>query len=178
MRPASSKKEKVKNYKAKNPRGESIKEPGIAYVSAPLNLVVNFLGGKQALRGNKIPESDFEYMELINAGLPKLSFDHLQSITGLSINEMANVFNITDRTLRRYTSSTILGREQSERAIEIARLYSRGKEVFKDLDFFREWMDSSIPALGGKKPKSYLGTSIGINLLLKTLGRIEHGVYS
>jgi putative toxin-antitoxin system antitoxin component (TIGR02293 family) len=157
----------------------TLEEPAVAYIATPgFNATIQYLGGKTALRGAKNPESDYEYMELINSGLPKRSFDYLLQITGLPLTEMADIFNITDRTLRRYKPTTILNREQSERALEIARLYSRGTEVFGDLEYFRTWMSSPIPALGGKQPKSFLGTSLGIGLLTKTLGRIEYGVYS
>ncbi|MBL7726394.1 MAG: DUF2384 domain-containing protein, partial [Dinghuibacter sp.] len=139
---------------------------------------INYLGGKQALRGAKLPESEYEYIDLIHAGLPKLSFDYLLNITGLPLTELAGIFNITDRTLRRYTAYTIMNREQSERAVEIARLYSKGSEILGSLENFKEWMGSPIPALGGKMPKTYLNTSLGINLLTKLLGRIEYGVYS
>jgi putative toxin-antitoxin system antitoxin component (TIGR02293 family) len=156
-----------------------VQEPAVAYITtSTLSPIIRYLGGKQALRGAKTPESDYEYMALINAGLPKLSFDHLLHITGLPLTEMADIFNLTDRTLRRYHPDTILNREQSERAVELAQLYSRGAEVLGSLEYFQEWVNSPIPALGGKKPKACLGTSLGIRLLTKILGRVEYGVYS
>lgn len=38
-------------------------------------------------------------------------------------------------------------------------------------------MESSIPALGGRKPVEFITTTVGIRLLRDILGRIEHGVF-
>jgi putative toxin-antitoxin system antitoxin component (TIGR02293 family) len=98
--------------------------------------------------------------------------------TGISALEMSDILHTTDRTLRRYTEDTVLNPEQSERALEIARLYTRGTEVFESLDGFKEWMNSSVVALGSKKPKEFLDTSLGIEILMEELGRIEHGIFA
>ena len=91
---------------------------------------------------------------------------------------MAAIVHTSDRTLRRYTANQKLSQEQSERMIEMARLYSRGEEVFGTMDKFKQWMDNTILALGNKKPKEYLDTSMGINMLMNELGRIEHGIFA
>lgn len=99
--------------------------------------------------------------------------------TGISVTEMAGIIHTSDRTLRRYTSDdTVLNPEQSERALELARLYSRGEEVFGSIDAFNQWMNSQVTALGNKKPKEYLDTSIGFEMLMEEVGRIEHGVFA
>ena len=101
-----------------------------------------------------------------------------ESMNSLSSTEIAKIMHTSDRTLRRYKESTLLNAEQSERVIEIARLYSRGEEVLGTNENFRSWMDDSIPALGNKIPKEFLDTSMGIEILMDTLGRIEQGVYA
>jgi putative toxin-antitoxin system antitoxin component (TIGR02293 family) len=98
--------------------------------------------------------------------------------TGLDIYELADILEVTDRTLRRYTSNEVLNKKLSERALEIAKLYSRGEEVFGDVLSFQRWMDTEVPALGHRKPKSFLDTSLGIQMLVDELGRIEHGVFA
>ena len=98
--------------------------------------------------------------------------------TGITIDEITGIIRTSDRTLRRYTPQQKLNAEQTERLIEIAKLYSRGEEVLGNLDGFKEWMSSSVLALGNKKPKSFLDTSLGIEMLMDELGRIEHGVFA
>ena len=67
---------------------------------------------------------------------------------------------------------------QTEKAVDLARLYSRGAEVFGNPDAFEEWIDSTVMALGNKKPKDFLDTSWGIEMLMEELGRIEHGIFA
>ena len=43
---------------------------------------------------------------------------------------------------------------------------------------FQEWMNSEIQGLGFEKPLSLLDTSIGIQILINELGRLEHGIVS
>lgn len=119
-----------------------------------------------------------DFIAIIREGVPKKALDSLLVHTGISVAEMANIIKTSDRTLRRYTPQQKLGPEQSERLIELARLYSRGEEVFDTLDAFREWMDSPVLALGNKKPKEFLDTSLGIDMLMDELGRIEHGIFA
>ncbi len=120
-----------------------------------------------------------EYLiSLIRRGLSKKVMDEVIKLTGITQQEMAGYIRTSDRTLRRYTPSTILSAEQSERIIELALLYYKGGDVFENMDAFKQWMDTPLLALGNKKPKGYLDTSIGIEKLHHILGRIEHGIYS
>lgn len=91
---------------------------------------------------------------------------------------MANILHTTDRTLRRYTAKQKLNPEQSERLIEMAKLYTRGEDVFESLENFKTWMATPVAALGNKQPKDFLDTSMGIQLLMDELGRIEHGIFA
>lgn len=115
---------------------------------------------------------------IIRNGIPKKMMDELMMETGITPAEMADYIRTSDRTLRRYNHNTILNKEQSERVLELAMLYEKGKEVFESMNAFKEWMNAPLMASGNKKPKQYLDTSIGITKLIHILGRIEHGVYS
>ncbi|HMR85059.1 MAG TPA: DUF2384 domain-containing protein [Niabella sp.] len=118
------------------------------------------------------------FISYIREGIPKKALDHLAEIMALSDAELSAVLHISDRTLRRYTSSQKLNAEQSERVLELARLYARGADVFEDMESFKLWMESPVGALGNKKPKSFLDTSMGIALLIEELGRIEQGIFA
>jgi putative toxin-antitoxin system antitoxin component (TIGR02293 family) len=137
-------------------------------------------GGYLGIAGGSIygPNTEERQLKLIRGGLTRGSLDTLMNKTGLDIYELADILEITDRTLRRYTSNEVLNKRLSERALEIAKLYSRGEEVFGDAPSFKQWMDTEVPALGHRKPKSFLDTSLGIQMLMDELGRIEHGVFA
>jgi putative toxin-antitoxin system antitoxin component (TIGR02293 family) len=149
-------------------------EPAIAYhTKAGPGNYLGIAGGN--LYGSNRQERQ---LKLIRGGLTRGSLDTLMEKTGLTIYELADILEMTDRTLRRYDSDEVLNRRLSERALEIAVLYSRGEEVFGDATSFRQWMQTDVPALGHLQPKSFLDTSLGIKMLLDELGRIEHGVFS
>ena len=48
--------------------------------------------------------------------------------------------HISERTLQRYDDDEIVKTEYAEKAIELARLYTRGDEVFGSMDNFKIWM--------------------------------------
>ncbi|MGC4234315.1 MAG: DUF2384 domain-containing protein [Niabella sp.] len=123
-------------------------------------------------------ENVTDFISYIREGIPKKALDHLAEVMALSDAELSAVLHVSDRTLRRYTSSQKLNPEQSERVLELARLYARGADVFEDMESFKLWMESPVGALGNKKPKSFLDTSMGIALLMEELGRIEHGIFA
>ena len=60
--------------------------------------------------------------------------------------------------------------------MQLAILYAEGFDLFCE-EKFRDWMESSILALGGRKPFELINTSVGIRMLRDILGRIEHGVF-
>lgn len=119
-----------------------------------------------------------DFIAIIRKGITRQSLDHLMQLTGITTEEMATIIHTSGRTLRRYTAATVLNPEQTERAIELARLYSRGEEVFGSLPLFKNWMEDTVLALGNKKPKEFLDTSLGIGILMDELGRIEHGIFA
>ena len=148
----------------------------VAYVN-PVRRAISLLGISDQ-PGIKGLNNKTDFINYVREGIPKISLDNLMEVTGFSATEMADILHTTDRTLRRYTSTQKLNPEQSERLIEMALLYTRGEEVFDTLEQFKIWMDTPVLAIGNKKPKTFLDTSIGIELLMTELGRIEHGIFA
>lgn len=167
----------AKKYSAKESEPSVVAEPVEAYLSMPVNNTVAMLGMQKNAQFKTIT-SDNDFIALIREGVPKEAMNNLMQKTGITNLEMAGITHTSDRTLRRYESKDRLPQEQSERVIELARLYSKGSEVFGSLEYFKEWMNTRLIPLGDKKPKEFLDTSMGIDLLMKELGRIEHGVFA
>jgi len=154
-----------------------VEEPEAVYGKVVANRAIAFLG----MEGKKdfLTITNFsDFISVIRKGVSKKGMDKLMEITAITLREMAVIIQVSDRTLRRYKSQTLLNREQSERVVELARLYSRGEQVFGNLESFKEWMNSTVMALGNKKPKEFLDTSLGINILMDELGKIEHGIFA
>ncbi len=59
----------------------------------------------------------------------------------------------------------------------IAEVIRRGREVLGSPDAFSSWSKTNLSSLDNRTPISYLDTSFGINITLRILGRIEHGVF-
>ncbi len=57
-------------------------------------------------------------------------------------------------------------------------VFKRCIEVFGDTDKATHWLRLSNHALGDKSPWDLLDTTEGVELVMRILGRIEHGVYS
>ncbi|MFB0906912.1 MAG: DUF2384 domain-containing protein, partial [Spirosomataceae bacterium] len=85
--------------------------------------------------------------------------------------------HLTERTIQRYKKEQKRFEPiQSERILEIAKLQQQGQEVFGSAQYFNDWMNSNIVALGNIKPVELLDSGFGIDMLIEELGRIEHGV--
>lgn len=156
----------------------TVNEPMVAYaVNNPALRTIGVMGmnGKKEFEAVR---SENDFINLIRMGIPKQAMNHLMDVADLTLTEMAAITHTSDRTLRRYKPQEKLSQEQSERMIELAKLYSRGEVVFGSMQGFRQWMDTMLLQLGNKKPKEFLDTSIGINMLLDELGRIEHGIFA
>ena len=159
---------------------QQLNEPMVAY-AINNNSAASRTIGMMGMAGKKDFDSiknENDFISIIRTGIPKQAMTHLMDIADLSLLEMATITHTSDRTLRRYKPQQKLSQEQSERMIELARLYSRGEEVFGSIEAFRQWMDTILVPLGNKKPKAFLDTSLGINMLLDEIGRIEHGIFA
>lgn len=149
-----------------------LSEPAVAYGMLNQTSLVGLLGSNYAV------STDFDLLNLARRGVSKKSLVSLAKQISLTIQELAGIMHISERTLQRYTPTTLIKTEHAEKAIELARLYQRGTEVFGTMDNFNDWMKTPNYTLNGEAPLSLLDTSIGFELILQTLGRIEYGVFS
>ncbi|WP_345084048.1 type II RES/Xre toxin-antitoxin system antitoxin [Nemorincola caseinilytica] len=179
---AGDKKQKeAKEYKTTEEETTSyLSEPFASYGSMPFNAAVRTVGimGMGGKKDFATVKSESDLINLIRTGIPRQAMDNLMVVADLSLNEMAAIVHTSDRTLRRYTPDQKLSQEQSERMIEMAKLYSRGEEVLGSLGEFRQWMDTELHTFGNKRPKEFLDTSLGITMIMEELGRIQHGIFA
>lgn len=118
-----------------------------------------------------------ELVKLSRKGIAYNLFEEIVKSSSLTIKEWSRILHITERTIQRYKKEKRKFESlQSERIIEIAKLQLKGTEVFGSKEYFEEWMNSKIVALGNIRPIDLLDSSFGIDLLTDELGRIEHGV--
>jgi putative toxin-antitoxin system antitoxin component (TIGR02293 family) len=164
------------NYPAPTTEPTTVEEPIITYTNTAMRTI-----GMMGMIGKKdygTIKNENDLIDVIRTGVPRRVMDNLMTITDISMTEMAAIIHTSDRTLRRYTPSQKLSQEQSERMVELARLYTRGEEVFGSIPEFRQWMNTQLVTFGNKKPKDYLDTSLGIAMITDELGRIQNGIFA
>ncbi len=111
-------------------------------------------------------------------GITKSDFIAVAAMTGLNLTEFSKFLPVSKRTIEKVKDQELLSPQVSDRVLQIATLYQQGIEVFGNTSTFKEWMNSSIIALGDKKPIDFMNNGTGIAIIHDLLGRIEHGVYS
>ncbi len=165
-----------KEYKIEETPPSTFNEPAaLYYTQAPGNLFSNLFGS--AARPYSLM-SDFDILNTSRKGLPKHILMALAKKISLTLQEFSNIMHISERTLQRYDDDTLIKTEYTEKAIELARLYTRGEDVFGSLDKFKTWMKTPLHVFKGECPVSLLDTSIGFDMIFKELGRIEHGIFA
>jgi len=161
------------SYKKKHTEEFVVNEPVGLYITKPSsNLFYWLLGGGQNIT------SDYDVLQLSRNGLPKNMLLMLAQKISITIQELANIMHISERTLQRYEGDAIVKSEYAEKAVELARLYTRGEEVFGSIDKFKLWMKTPLIVFKGETPLSLLDTSAGFNIVFRELGRIEHGIFA
>ena len=64
----------------------------------------------------------------------------------------------------------------TERALQLASLYQKGKETFGQAEEFRNWMHYPNPVFGGQKPVDPPDSLYGLWAIEEELIRIDYGV--
>ena len=161
-------------YKTKHTIKNKVNDPMAMYITqASSTPFYNLLGGASAAQSS----SEFDIINLARQGFPKKALLALAKKISLNVQELANILHISERTLQRYEDDAIIKTEYAEKAVELARLYTRGEEVFGSIDKFKLWIKTPSLIFNGEAPVSFLDTSAGFDMVFNELGRIEHGIF-
>jgi putative toxin-antitoxin system antitoxin component (TIGR02293 family) len=131
-----------------------------------------------ALLGTQVPESTpLDLFDLIEAGLPAESLAAFKAATGMSDEAVAQVLNISGRTLTRLrsTSRQRLPSDLSDRLLAVASIYQLAEKVFGDLQTAIGWLNTQQFGLGQRTPRDLLASEIGRKQVQALLQRIEFG---
>jgi putative toxin-antitoxin system antitoxin component (TIGR02293 family) len=158
--------------KKKDLKSSHLEEPMVAYATINYTPMTTIMGDRYA------EASDFDLLKLARKGISKKSLLALAKQISLTIEEIAAILHISERTLQRYTPETLVKTEHADRAIELALLFERGIEVLGSEKAFSSWIKTPNFALAGEVPFNLLDTHIGFTMVSDILGRIEHGVFS
>ena len=127
---------------------------------------------------NDLPMDILTIINQARKGITKRFLMDLAQKFSFTLQELACVMHLSDRTLLRYSDSEKLDTDASAKVLQLVHLYKRGEHVFGSSDNFGRWLRSNIVALEGKKPIEFLDTPFGFQLIDEIMGRIEYGIYS
>ncbi len=164
------------SYKKIEEPSNALSEPMVAYITKAGQR--DFFAGILQKGAREFNAMGFEAVQVARKGFPKRVLLSLAKKISLNIQELANILHISERTLQRYDDEDIIKTEYAEKAIQLARLYTRGEEVFGSIDKFKLWVKAPSLVFNGESPVSMLDTSIGFDMVFTELGRIEHGIFA
>jgi putative toxin-antitoxin system antitoxin component (TIGR02293 family) len=130
----------------------------------------------ELLGGSKVLGKPKDLNDLAEEGLPKQALVVFMQKINLDERRLFTYLDVTKRTLDNYKPKERLRLYISDRLIHLAELYAKGKEIFSSLENFNEWLNRPSIDFLGEKPIDLINTRRGIDEILKTLGRIEHGI--
>lgn len=122
--------------------------------------------------------SAFIYLKLLKEGLHWNSVNSFITQSGLTRKQVSKLIYVSDRNLERYTPDKTIGINSSEKLIELTLLFQKGIDVFDEKEKLIVWLHRPNRALENCKPLDLIVTSIGINLVVDELFKIEYGVFS
>jgi len=113
----------------------------------------------------------------LEKGISYAAFERLKLKLKVSSRELANVAQITQRTLARRKRAGRLDPDESDRLVRVSRVFARAIELFEgDVEGARSWLMRPVLALGGAVPFELLKTEVGAGEVERLIGQIEHGV--
>ncbi|MFH0894928.1 MAG: antitoxin Xre/MbcA/ParS toxin-binding domain-containing protein [Bacteroidota bacterium] len=124
--------------------------------------------------------NESEVLYLVDTVRQGIAFNYFLSLVNkipFTLNDWTQILNLSGRTMQRYKKEKgTFDRIHSERIIEITLMYNQGVEAFGSSKKFDAWLESENIALGGKKPKEYLDTTFGIQMIKAEISRIAYGI--
>lgn len=132
-------------------------------------------GGSLGLSVNSVPDLIREVMR----GFSYRSLITFESNSGLSLQSLADIIGIPERTLARRKASGRLAPEESERLLRLSSIFEKAVELFEgDVSGAVNWLTTPKRALEGQTPLQYARTEVGAREVENLIGRLEHGVFS
>ncbi|MEN8007458.1 MAG: antitoxin Xre/MbcA/ParS toxin-binding domain-containing protein [Candidatus Krumholzibacteriota bacterium] len=118
-------------------------------------------------------------LDRIDDGLSFASFNRLRHNINLSQEELADLVQISPRTLARRRADKRMETDESDRLVRLSRVFGKTVELFEGDDASaREWLARPQVGLGGKRPLDLLGSEVGAREVEALIDRLEHGVFA
>lgn len=129
-----------------------------------------------------------ERIAFVKQGVPTSRIDDLAKSMGISLSKMLDLVGLPKASFHRWSSGgKNLPVSESERVIGLMKLVGQVENMvaesgdptgFDASKWVGNWIEESLPALGGRAPKEFLDTAEGQNLVSNLLSRIQSGTFS
>jgi len=123
-------------------------------------------------------ESIQNHIQAVEQGLPFELFERLQDELDLSKGELAELVQVSTRTLSRRRERGFFSPTESERLYRFEELLQAAERVLATRDDARQWLKTPVRALGGQIPLQFAKHESGAREVFDLLGRLEYGVFS
>lgn len=138
--------------------------------------LANFMGG-QSVVGS--PNSEFEFIEIIRAGLPNEVIARVAQSSSISEDTLLESLRFAKRSsVSRESGESRLEPAESELIFRFSKVVVVATEILGDRTKARTWLLAENRALRGNRPIDLLDTAIGFDDVLDVLQRIDYGVFS
>lgn len=115
----------------------------------------------------------------IQAGFPFRSFVILTESMEVTNKELAELVQISTRTLNRRQKEGKLKADESDRLLRVARIFTQAVNLFEgEREAAQQWLSKENRALKGVTPLEASKTEEGAREVENLIVRLEHGVFS
>ena len=152
----------------------------------PSALLWSSLGPQQYVKAFKASGQDL--VDAVNAGAPTAFVHTLADHMHIPRHHLMARLGFASSTIRRRAASQAqLTKEESSRVLGLARIIgqvqsmveeSGGAEDFDAAPWVAQWMETPIPALGGRRPSEYMDTAEGQSVVSRLLSQARSGAFA
>jgi len=120
-----------------------------------------------------------ELSDKVQTGFPFNSFVILTRSLGVTNKELAELVQISPRTLNRRKKEGKFKADESDRLLRFARIFTYALGLYEgDKEAAQYWLSSGSQALKGDSPLEVCKTEEGARELENLIVRLEHGVFA
>ena len=118
-------------------------------------------------------------IQRVKAGFSYKAFENLRSELDVSKKDLADLLNISVKTLSRRKEEGRLNSDESDRILRVLRIFALTLDLFEgDRSEALHWLVTPRPALDNQSPWNLAKTEVGAREVEALILRLEHGVFS
>ena len=136
------------------------------------NIFANFVPG---LDETEMPDT-MALIKLTREGLPGSTINKLAEAFQIPKSEMCRLLDMSPKT-GKGAEEKKLSKSKTDQFIQIIKVLWKADKLFKDHEKAIRCLKSPCHAIGDQVPIHLLDTTEGILLVMKTLGRMEYGIF-